>query len=40
MSKQLPSKETALELLMNAGCSKQVVKHCATVADFSVEIAG
>lgn len=39
MSEQLPSEETALKLLEEAGCSKKVIKHCQAVANFAVEIA-
>jgi len=39
VSRRLPSEETALKLLMAAGCSTRVVKHCKTVADFAIEIA-
>ncbi|UCB61399.1 MAG: HDIG domain-containing protein [Candidatus Bathyarchaeota archaeon] len=39
MSKQLPSRETALKILANAGCSKHVIKHSKEVADSAVEIA-
>lgn len=39
MSRRLPSEETALKLLVQAGCSEKVVEHCRVVADFAVEIA-
>ena len=39
MSKRLPSEKTALKLLTQAGCSKNVIEHCKEVADFAVEIA-
>lgn len=39
MSRGLPSEETALKLLMHAGCSKKVVQHCRAAADLAVEIA-
>ncbi len=39
MNKRLPSEETVLKLLLQAGCSKRVVEHCKAVADFAVEIA-
>ena len=39
MSEQLPSEETALKLLEEAGCSKKVIKHCQAVANFAEEIA-
>lgn len=39
MSRQLPSEETALKLLKQAGCPKKVVEHCIAVASFAMEIA-
>ncbi len=39
MNERLPSIETALKLLREAGCSNGVIKHCQAVADFAVEIA-
>ena len=39
MSRRLPSEETALKLLKKAGCSKKVVEHCKSVADFATDIA-
>lgn len=39
MSEKLPSREQAIQLLRQSGCSKNVIKHCETVAEFAVEIA-
>jgi uncharacterized protein len=39
VSSHLPSEETAMSLLRQAGCSRKVMEHCKAVADFSVEIA-
>jgi uncharacterized protein len=39
VSRRLLSEETALKLLIQAGCSEKVVDHCRVVADFAVEIA-
>jgi uncharacterized protein len=39
VSEQLPSEETALKLLKEAGCSKKVIKHCQAVANFAEKIA-
>lgn len=39
MSKQLPSREQAIELLRKNKCSPQIIKHCLAVADLSLEIA-
>ena len=40
MSRWLPSEEMALKILAQVGCSKRIVEHCRSVADFAVEIAG
>lgn len=37
--KGLPSREQALQLLRENGCSKNVIKHCKAVAELAVEIA-
>ncbi|MCS7125161.1 MAG: TIGR00295 family protein [Candidatus Bathyarchaeota archaeon] len=39
MSEKLPTREQALILLRESGCSQNVVKHCEAVADLAVEIA-
>lgn len=39
MSEKLPTREQALSLLRESGCSENVVKHCEAVADLAVEIA-
>jgi uncharacterized protein len=39
VSRRLPSEETALRLVVQAGCSEKVVEHCKAVAVFAVEIA-
>jgi len=39
VSEQLPSREQALQLLHQTGCSARVVKHCDAVAELAVEIA-
>ena len=39
MSKGLPSREQAIELLHKNKCPKTVIDHCKAVADLSVEIA-
>ncbi len=39
MSKGLPSREQAIELLKKNKCPKTVIDHCKAVADLSVEIA-
>ena len=38
MSKELPSREQAVELLRKNSCSPKVIKHCKLVADLAVEI--
>ncbi|MEM2440439.1 MAG: HDIG domain-containing protein [Candidatus Bathyarchaeia archaeon] len=39
MSEKLPTREQALNLLRESGCSQNVIKHCEAVADLAVEIA-
>ena len=39
MSKTLPSRERALQLLFENGCSVQVVNHCRAVAELALETA-
>lgn len=39
MNERLPSQRTALELLVQSGCSPQVIKHCKTVMRLAVQIA-
>ena len=39
MSKTLPSRERALQLLFENGCSVQVVNHCRAVAKLALETA-
>jgi uncharacterized protein len=39
VSEKLPSREQAIQFLRQSGCSKNVIKHCETVAEFAVEIA-
>lgn len=39
MSEKLPSREEAIQLLTQAGCSKNVIKHCEAVAELALEIA-
>lgn len=39
MSKRLPTRNEALSLLANAGCSLEVVRHTKTVAALAVKIA-
>jgi uncharacterized protein len=39
VSERLPSKEQAVQLLYQSGCSKYVIRHCKTVAELAVEIA-
>jgi uncharacterized protein len=39
VSKGLPSREQAVELLRKNKCSSEVISHCKAVADLSVEIA-
>lgn len=39
MSEKLPTREQALSLLRESGCSQNVIKHCEAVADLALEIA-
>ena len=39
MSDKLPSREQALQLLIENGCSANVVKHCVVVSELAVETA-
>lgn len=39
MSEKLPTKEQALNLLRESGCSQNVIRHCEAVAELAVEIA-
>jgi uncharacterized protein len=39
VSEKLPSREQTLQFLRQSGCSKNVIKHCETVAELAVEIA-
>ena len=39
MSKALPSREQAIELLSKSGCPQEVINHCTVVADLALEIA-
>ncbi|MGQ9506366.1 MAG: TIGR00295 family protein [Candidatus Bathycorpusculaceae bacterium] len=39
MSEKLPSREEALYFLRKSGCSRNVIKHCETVAELALEIA-
>lgn len=39
MSERLPSKEQAIALLKDSGCSDYVISHCIAVAELSLEIA-
>ncbi len=39
MSKLLPNREQAIQLLKDAGCSEQVVNHCLAVTELALEIA-
>ncbi len=39
MSEELPSREKALKFLREAGCSRNVIRHCKAVAELAVEIA-
>ncbi|MEM3765395.1 MAG: TIGR00295 family protein [Candidatus Bathyarchaeia archaeon] len=39
MSEKLPTKEQALQLLHESGCSENVIRHCKAVAELAVEIA-
>ena len=39
MSEKLPSREEAVQLLIQSGCSRNVIKHCEAVAELALEIA-
>lgn len=39
MNDKLPSRKQALQFLRESGCSRNVIKHCKTVAELAVEIA-
>lgn len=39
MSEKLPSREEAIQLLIQTGCSRNVIKHCEAVAELALEIA-
>ena len=39
MSNPLPSREQAIDLLRKNNCSPQIINHCKTVAELSLEIA-
>jgi len=39
VSKGLPSREQAIELLRKSNCPINVIRHCETVADLAIEIA-
>lgn len=39
MSKGLPSKQTALKILAQSGCSPQVIRHCKAVTKLATQIA-
>lgn len=39
MSERLPSRQKAIELLKQSGCSPRVIQHCETVAKLAVKIA-
>ncbi len=39
MNEKLPSREQAISLLIENGCSQSVVRHCIAVADLAIEIA-
>ena len=39
MSEELPSRDQALELLRENGCSAKVIEHCEAVAKLAMEIA-
>jgi len=39
VSEKLPSKEQALQLLLQIGCLKNVITHCESVAQLALEIA-
>jgi len=39
VSEKLPSREQALQLLLQSGCLRNVIKHCEAVAELALEIA-
>jgi uncharacterized protein len=39
VSEKLPSREEAIQLLIQTGCSRNVIKHCEAVAELALEIA-
>ena len=39
MSERLPSRQEALNLLIQSGCAPNVVKHCRIVSDYAVKLA-
>jgi len=39
VSEKLPSREQALQFLREAGCHRNVIKHCEAVTELAVEIA-
>jgi len=39
VSKELPSKKTALKFLTQTGCSNKVIQHCIAVMKFATQIA-
>ena len=39
MSERLPTREQALQILRESGCSRNVIKHCEAVTELAVEIA-
>jgi len=39
VSEKLPSREEAVQLLIQSGCSRNVIKHCEAVAELALEIA-
>ncbi len=39
MSRELPSREDAIQYLRKSGCSRNVINHCKSVAELAVEIA-
>ena len=39
MNDRLPSKKTAIALLVQSGCSPEIVEHCITVAEVATELA-
>jgi len=40
VSERLPNREQAIKLLLENGCSVQVISHCQAVTDRALEIAG